>query len=143
MEQNPDLTLIMPWLLQRITTSSLLLQLQRHIKNKRARKKKINKKGTNLPTDLPKRQHKDNDKDRTRQDIFSSTIKKMETKATHAQRGLPHTSLHSFSLKHRSRTSAHNSHTPPSSKTNNYVPMPWPILRQKIYKKSAIRGFQY
>ena len=35
----------------------------------------------------------------------------MKTKATHAQRGLPHTSLHLFSLKHRSRTSAHTTLT--------------------------------
>ena len=103
MEQGPDLTRIMPWPLQRITTSFLLQQLQRHIKMIE-RKRKYNKIGTNLPTDPPKRQDKDNDKDMTRQDIFTNTIKKMKTKTTHAQRGLPHTSLHPFSLKHRSRT---------------------------------------
>ena len=140
MEQSPDLTRIMPWPLQRITTSSLLQQLQGRIKN-RERKKRYNKKGTNLPTDHPqKRQDKDNDKDRTRQDIFTNTIKMMKTKAIHAQRGLTHTSLHSFSLRHRSGTSAHDSHTPPGTKNSNYAPMPWPILRQKIWKRKLLGG---
>ena len=94
MEQSPDLTRIMPWPLQRKTTSSLLQQLQRHIKN---REKNTIKKVQTYPQTPQKRQDKDNDKDRTRQDIFSNTIKKMETKATHAQRGLPHTSIHSHS----------------------------------------------
>ena len=106
-------------------TSSLLQQLQRHIKNKREREKNTIKKVQTYPQTPKKRQDKDNDKDRTRQDIFSNTIKKMETKAAHAQHGLPHTSIHSH-------TSAHNSNTPPSTRNSNYVPMPWPILRQKI-----------
>ena len=115
MEQSPDLTRFMLWPLQRITTSSLLQQLQRHIK------KRNNKKGTNLPTGPQKRQDKDNDKDRTRQDIFTNTIKIMKTKATHAQRGLPHTSIHSHS--NTDLVQAHTTLTHlQAQKNNNYVP---------------------